>query len=67
MAAAFDSRLRRPPGMSRLLDHCEALRRVTGRDVGTARTRLEHELGAELTARLVGALSGGHARSALSL
>jgi hypothetical protein len=52
--------------MARLLDHCGALRRVTGRDAGTARTRLEHELGTELTARLVGALSGGHGRSALS-
>jgi hypothetical protein len=59
MAAAYASRLRHPPGMPRLLEHCEALRRVTGVEVGSARARLELELGSELAARLVDALAAG--------
>jgi hypothetical protein len=54
--------------MPRLLEHCEALRRVTGFEAGSARARLELELGSELAARLVVALAaGGRGRTPLPL
>ena len=45
--------------MSRILDHCETLGRVTGERRATALLRLEGELGTELAKRLVGALARG--------
>jgi hypothetical protein len=57
-AATFRSH--RPLGTHRLLEHCEVLARVTGREYATARARLETALGTELASRLVGALAGGH-------
>jgi hypothetical protein len=56
MSAAHDSRTGAPGGMSRLLDHCEAIGRVTNAGPASARARLENELGSELARRLVGAL-----------
>ncbi len=56
---AAQSRFPRPLGLTRLVDHCEALRRVTGEEATSARSRLELELGSELTSRLVGALASG--------
>ena len=47
---------RRSIAVSRLLDHCETLNRMTAAESGTARSRLEDELGAELAHRLVAAL-----------
>jgi hypothetical protein len=43
--------------MSRLVDHCEALGRVTGGQDSSARRRLEGEIGSELARRLIGALA----------
>ena len=43
-------------GMSRIVEHCEALARVTDDQSSDARTRLESVLGPELAHRLVGAL-----------
>ena len=45
--------------MSRLLDHCETIARVTGNGHGSALVRLESEIGSELARRLVGALGRG--------
>jgi hypothetical protein len=44
-------------GAPRLIEHFEALDRVTANDGPNARTRLERELGPELAHRLVGALA----------
>jgi hypothetical protein len=57
MSAAHDSRARATGGTSRLLDHCEAIGRVTNDGPASARARLENELGSELARRLVGALA----------
>ena len=46
-------------GMTRLLEHCETLGRVTAEHQATARARLETELGCELARRLIGALAAG--------
>ena len=48
--------------MSRLLDHCDTLARVTGNGHANALVRLETELGPELARRLVGALARGRGR-----
>ncbi len=53
-------------GMFRLLEHCEALDRVTTGAGVDARSRLETQIGCELARRLVGALTrGGRTRSPL--
>jgi hypothetical protein len=57
MSAAHDSPARATGGTSRLLDHCEAIGRVTNAGPASARARLENELGLELARRLVGALA----------
>ncbi|MGH3034249.1 MAG: hypothetical protein ACRDON_06780 [Gaiellaceae bacterium] len=44
-------------GAPRLLAHFEAIARVTAAEGGSARARLEYELGYELTERLVCALA----------
>jgi hypothetical protein len=51
------------PGLVRLLEHCEALGRLTRVEPESARWRLEEVLGSEFTGRLVGALTrrGGRA------
>lgn len=46
-------------GAPRLLAHFDALERVASGNPLSARTRLERELGLELTERLVCALAGG--------
>jgi hypothetical protein len=54
------ARLQRSPaaaGITRLLQHCDALTRVTGPE-RTASSRLQTALGADLALRLVAALSG---------
>ncbi|MEO8290224.1 MAG: hypothetical protein ABI649_04435 [Gaiellaceae bacterium] len=43
-------------GASRLLEHCAAIGRVTETDHGSARARLEHELGGHLAGLLCRAL-----------
>ena len=63
MTAAAESSRTAAAGMSRLLEHCEVLSRVTGGHATTARTRLAGELGNELAERLVGALARRGARS----
>jgi hypothetical protein len=50
------------PGLVRLLEHCRLVGRLTHTDQGSARCRLEDELGPELACRLVGALSSGRRR-----
>ena len=53
-------------GMSRIVEHCEALARVTDDQSSDARTRLESVLGPELAHRLVArsaAAAGGPSRS----
>jgi hypothetical protein len=55
------------PGLVRLLQHCEALGRLTQGDHECARGRLEAALGRELAGRLVGALTRRGARAALPL
>ena len=55
--AAVDFRLRRPSGASRLLEHCEAIARLTGPEPASARARLETAIGPELAGRLVLALA----------
>jgi hypothetical protein len=65
MYAARDSRPRSTGGTSRLIDHCEAVSRVTTVGSATARVRLENELGSELARRLVGALARRGGRSLL--
>jgi hypothetical protein len=59
---AVGPRFRRSQGASRLLEHYEALARLTGRDGASARVRLESALGPELASRLVGALAERRAR-----
>lgn len=49
-------------GAPRLLEHCAAFARLTAGETSTAQARLEHELGGELAALLVGALAGGTRR-----
>jgi hypothetical protein len=46
-----------PPGLARLLDHCEAIGRLTQGDHECARGRLDAALGRELAGRLLGALT----------
>lgn len=50
-------------GLSRLLEHCEALGCLTQGDQECARGRLEAAIGTELAGRLLGALTrrAGHA------
>lgn len=62
MDAAHESRPRAGGGMSRLLDHCETIARITGTGHGNALLRLETEIGSELARRLVGALARGRGR-----
>lgn len=52
------------PGVSRLLEHCAGLARVTDDRRASARTRLERELGDDLADLLVQALAheGGEER-----
>jgi hypothetical protein len=57
MDAASSQRLH-GAGAPRLLAHFAALDRVTAGETGTARVRLEDELGSELAGRLVSALVG---------
>jgi hypothetical protein len=57
VTAAHDSRSRRTFGMTHLLEHCEALGRLTRGSAAPARSRLESTLGAELASRLVGGLA----------
>ena len=45
-------------GLVRLIEHCEALGRMTQGDHECARGRLEAALGRELAGRLLGALTG---------
>ena len=65
MNAAFASRSRTPSGIARLLDDFDALARATAERDGSARSRLESELGSELARRLVGALASGPRRAGL--
>ena len=57
MAAAADFRVRRPFAASRLLEHWEAVSRLTGPESTSARARLETAIGPELAGRLVLALA----------
>lgn len=59
MHGARDASGPRTGGISRLVEHCEVLNRVTAAEHATARSRLESLLGSELAGRLVGALAGG--------
>jgi hypothetical protein len=52
-------------GLVRLLEHCQALGRLTERDQECARGRLEAALGRELAGRLLGALTRGAGRAPL--
>jgi hypothetical protein len=52
-------------GLFRLLDHCEALGRLTQCDQACARGRLEAAVGRELAGRLLGALTRRTAQNAL--
>ncbi|TMJ95741.1 MAG: hypothetical protein E6G67_06170 [Actinobacteria bacterium] len=52
-------------GASRLLEHCSTLTRVTNVERASAQSRLESELGGELTRRLVGALTSRCSRRPL--
>jgi hypothetical protein len=54
----------RERGNSRLLDHLAALERMTAREGGQARLRLERELGRDRTEFLVRALTAKPARTA---
>lgn len=59
---AVQPRFRRSSGLSRLVEHCEPPRNDTGAESASARSRLERELGPELTRRLVDALVGPRGR-----
>jgi hypothetical protein len=50
------------PGLVRLLEHCRLVGRLTQTETGSARGRLEDELGPELACRLVGALTNSGQR-----
>jgi hypothetical protein len=52
-------------GLSRLLEHCEALGRLIQSEPDCARGRLEAALGPELAGRLLGALTRRSGRAAL--
>jgi hypothetical protein len=52
-------------GLSRLLEHCEALGRLTQSEQECARRRLEAVLGSELAGRLLGALTRGAGQAVL--